>query len=72
MTNSDKKKRGVIFLAIALVCMLLSTVIPASNTLDSQGAVILVSIVRAVVDISLIGFLIAGIYYLITGLTQKA
>jgi hypothetical protein len=72
MTNSDRKKRGVIFLAIALVCMLLSVILPESNTLGTQVAVIMVSFIRTVASLGLLIFLIAGLYYLITGYARKA
>jgi putative Mn2+ efflux pump MntP len=72
MTSTDRKKRGGIFLAIAVVCMLLSVILPESNTLGSQAAVIMVSLLRTVASIGLLVFLIVGLYYLITGFTKKA
>jgi hypothetical protein len=71
MTNNDRKKRGGIFLAIAAVCILISVILPQSETLDTQAAVIIVSIIRALASGGLLIFFIAGLYYLITGFTKK-
>jgi hypothetical protein len=71
MSGSDRKKRGLIFLAIALICVLISVSLPESNTLDTQAAVIIVSVMRGLISFGLLIFFFAGLYYLITGFTKK-
>ena len=71
LTKSKRKKRGIIFLAIAVVCLVVNLVLPQSNTLYTQLAVIIVSLLGTLMAVCLVVFLIVGLYYLITGFTKK-
>ena len=71
MTNSDKKKRGGVYLAIAAVCIFISAILPSTNTLGTKAAVIIVSLINAIASGCLLIFFIGGVYYLITGFTKK-
>jgi p-aminobenzoyl-glutamate transporter AbgT len=71
LTKSKRKKRGIIFLAIAVVCLVVNLVLQQLNTLGTKSAVIIVSSLNALTAVCLLVFLIVGLYYLITGFTKK-
>ena len=72
MTNSDRKRRGGIYLAIAVVCIFISAILPQANALGTKEAVIVVSLINVIASLCLLIFFIGGVYYLITGFTKKA
>jgi hypothetical protein len=71
LTSTDRKKRGGIYLGIAVVCFVISAILPQSNTLGTQLAVLTVSLIRALASVGLLIFLIGGVYYLVTAFTKK-
>ena len=72
MTNSDRKKWGGTFLAIAVVCVVISAILPQTNTLGTKEAVIIVSLINVLQAVTFVITFFGGIYYLITGFTKKA
>ena len=71
LTNSERKKRGTIFLVIAAVCLVINGILPSPNTLGTQSAAMTVGLIGAVASLCLLIFFIGGLYYLITGFTKK-
>ena len=73
LTKGERKKRGIIYLVVAAFCLVISAsgVLPQPNTLDTQLAVIIVSLLEALMAVGLLIGLIGGVYYLITGFSKK-
>ncbi|GAG69602.1 unnamed protein product [marine sediment metagenome] len=71
LTKSKRKKRGVIFLAIAVVCLVVNVLLPQSNTLYTKSAVIIVNSLGILMVVCLVVFFIVGLFYLVSGFTRK-
>lgn len=71
LSKAARKKRGVTYLVLAAVCLVVSILLPPTNTLGSKESVMIVSFVGAVAAGCLLIGLLGGLYYLITGFTKK-
>lgn len=67
LTKGEKKKRGFIYLVVAVVSFLIYMLFPQTNTLGSRDAVMLVSTLQTLVVGVMMVFLVGGIVYLING-----
>jgi hypothetical protein len=71
LTKGERKNRGIVFLVIAAVCLVVSASLPQSNTLHSQTEVIVMSSLRALLVGCSLVLLIVGIKNLRAGPNKK-